>query len=65
MPSLRVCVSGLSPPVLTVTATVAMGLLFGFPGLLFATPMVVVLMTLVRMVYVEGVLGDREGGVGP
>lgn len=31
------------PPILTVTATVAFGLLFGLVGLLFATPLVVVL----------------------
>ncbi len=49
------------PPVLTVTAAVAMAALFGFSGLVFATPLVVALMVLVRMVYVEGVLGDRPG----
>jgi predicted PurR-regulated permease PerM len=44
------------PPVLTVTATVAMGVLFGPPGVLFATPLVVVVVVLVRRVYVEGLL---------
>lgn len=44
------------PPVLTVAATVAMGVLLGAPGLLFATPLVVVVVVLVRRVYVEGLL---------
>lgn len=47
------------PPVLTVTASVAMAVLFGFAGLLFATPLVVALLIIVQKVYVEDVLGDR------
>jgi predicted PurR-regulated permease PerM len=47
------------PPVLTVMATVAMGVLFGFLGLIFATPLTVVAMVLVRKIYIEDVLGDR------
>lgn len=46
------------PPVLTVAASVAMTVLFGFVGLLFATPLVVALLNMVKMVYVEDVLGD-------
>ncbi|MEW5727852.1 MAG: AI-2E family transporter, partial [Pseudomonadota bacterium] len=49
------------PPVLTVTAAVAMAVLFGFAGLVFATPLVVALMVLVQKVYVEDVLGDKRG----
>lgn len=48
------------PPVLTVMAAVAMGVLFGFPGLLFATPLLVAIMVVVRMVYVGDVLGDPD-----
>ena len=44
------------PPVVAVAATVGMGVLFGVPGVLFATPLVVVLLVLVRRVYVEGLL---------
>lgn len=50
------------PPVLTVAASVAMTVLFGFVGLLFATPLVAALLIMVKMVYVEDVLGDRPGG---
>ncbi|MGE5504863.1 MAG: AI-2E family transporter [Actinomycetota bacterium] len=49
------------PPALTVVATVGMGMLFGFTGMLFATPLVAAGMVLVRMVYVEGLL-ERDGG---
>lgn len=47
------------PPALTVAATVAMGLLFGFVGVLFATPMAVAAMVLVRMLYVRDTLGEK------
>lgn len=46
------------PPVLTVMAVVAGGVLFGVLGLLLATPLLYVAMVLVRMIYVEDVLGD-------
>lgn len=53
------------PPVLTVTATVAFGLLFGFAGVLLATPLIVVGIVMVRLLYVENVLHDYgDGGVG-
>lgn len=41
------------PPALAVTAVVALGLLFGLPGVLFATPLVVVLLALVRRLYLD------------
>lgn len=44
-------------PVLTISATLIGGALFGLPGILLATPLVVALKTLVAHVYVEGVLG--------
>jgi predicted PurR-regulated permease PerM len=49
------------PPVLAVVSIVIFGLLFGLPGILFATPLMVAAMGLVRMVYVEDML---EGGNG-
>ena len=53
------------PPVLTITAQVLLGLVFGFIGLLLASPLTAAVMILVKMLYVEDVLGDhvmREGG---
>jgi len=41
------------PPVLSIVASVVFGLLFGLVGVLFATPLMVVLMTLVEKLYVE------------
>lgn len=53
------------PPVLTITAQVLLGLVFGFIGLLLASPLMAAVMILVKMLYVEDVIGDRvmrEGG---
>ncbi|MDQ3802695.1 MAG: AI-2E family transporter [Acidobacteriota bacterium] len=53
------------PPVLTITAQVLLGLVFGFIGLLLASPLTAAVMILVKMLYVEDVIGDRvmnEGG---
>ncbi len=47
------------PPVLTITALLLMGLAFGFIGILLASPLAAAVMILVKMVYVEDVLGDR------
>jgi predicted PurR-regulated permease PerM len=44
------------PPVLGITAAVIFGLLFGLPGVVLATPLMVVAMVLVQKLYVEGVL---------
>ena len=46
------------PPAITLFAAVAFGLLFGPLGVVVATPLAVVLMTLVKLLYVEDVLGD-------
>lgn len=46
------------PPVVTLVATFVMGALFGMLGLLVATPLAAVVMVLVRMLYLEDVLGD-------
>jgi predicted PurR-regulated permease PerM len=47
------------PPVLTITAQVLLGLAFGFIGILLASPLAAAVMILVKMVYVEDVLGDH------
>jgi predicted PurR-regulated permease PerM len=44
------------PPVLGLVAVVVFGLLFGVMGVVFATPLIVVLMVLVQKLYVEGVI---------
>lgn len=44
------------PPALGVLSVVVAGTLLGLPGILFATPLVVVAMVLVRRLYVEGAL---------
>jgi predicted PurR-regulated permease PerM len=48
------------PPALGILAIVGLGALFGAYGVLFATPLLLVVMVLVRMVYVEDALGDRD-----
>lgn len=45
------------PPALTISSTLIGGALFGIPGILLATPLMVTAMVVVRKVYVEGVLG--------
>lgn len=44
------------PPAIAVLSVVAFGLLFGVPGVLFATPLSVVTVVLVRELYVKDVL---------
>jgi predicted PurR-regulated permease PerM len=44
------------PPALLISAQVILPMLFGFPGLLLATPLTVLLMVVVRKLYVESVL---------
>jgi predicted PurR-regulated permease PerM len=48
----------LLPPALTLTAQVLLGVVFGFPGLLLATPLTAAAITVVKLLYVEGVLGE-------
>ena len=45
------------PPVLVLFAVVAAGLLLGILGIIVATPLVVVIMVLTRMLYVQDALG--------
>ncbi|HEX5885900.1 MAG TPA: AI-2E family transporter [Pyrinomonadaceae bacterium] len=47
------------PPVLTIAAQVLLGLAFGFVGILLASPLTAVAMILVKMIYVEDLLGDN------
>lgn len=44
------------PPVLGLMAALVFGVLFGLPGVLFATPLMVVAMVLVQRLYIESVL---------
>ena len=48
------------PMAVTLFAVLAMGVLLGPLGVLFATPLAVVAYVLVRHVYVEDMLGDRD-----
>lgn len=47
------------PPVLTITAQVILGLAFGFIGILLASPLTAVALILIKMLYIEDLLGDR------
>jgi predicted PurR-regulated permease PerM len=47
------------PMAVTLFAVLAMGVLFGGLGVLFATPLAVIAYVIVRRVYVEDLLGDR------
>ncbi len=46
------------PPALLITAQIFMGVLFGVMGILLATPLVLVAIITIQMLYVEDVLGD-------
>ncbi len=46
------------PPVLIIAAQILLGILFGFIGILIAVPLAAVVFVLVKMLYVEDVLGD-------
>jgi predicted PurR-regulated permease PerM len=47
------------PPALTLSAQVILAVLAGFLGLLLATPLVAAAVVMIRMIYVEDILGDR------
>ena len=47
------------PPAVTILAQLLLGLLAGVLGLAMATPLTASAITLVNMLYVEDVLGDR------
>ncbi|PSQ97638.1 MAG: AI-2E family transporter [Bacteroidetes bacterium SW_9_63_38] len=46
------------PPVILITAQIAMGVLAGATGVLLAAPLAVVVIVLLQMLYVKDVLGD-------
>lgn len=53
------------PPFLTLTAVVAFGILFGSPGIILATPLLVMIHTLTKVLYLKNALGEDvqvEGG---
>ena len=50
------------PPVLGITAAVIFGMLFGLPGVVLATPLMVVATVLVQKLYLEGLLEAKEEG---
>jgi predicted PurR-regulated permease PerM len=50
----------LLPPVLVITSQVILGISLGVLGLLLATPLFAVVLVLVKMLYVQDVLGDDE-----
>jgi len=50
------------PPAVSMLALVAFGLLFGLWGVLFATPLAVVTIRIVRMAYIEDFLGEGPMG---
>jgi predicted PurR-regulated permease PerM len=49
------------PPALTIAAQVLFGVLFGVLGVIFATPLAAAGLVAVRMLYIEGALGDDMG----
>ena len=48
-----------APPVLTILSQALMALLFGFIGLMCAVPVLAATMVAVKMLYVEGVVGEN------
>ena len=48
-----------APPVLTILSQALMALLFGFLGLMCAVPVLAATMVAVKMLYVEGVVGEN------
>ncbi|NNG24508.1 AI-2E family transporter [Telluria aromaticivorans] len=49
------------PPALVIVMQLVFGTLFGFAGVALATPLAAGLAVLVKMLYIEDVLGDRSG----
>jgi predicted PurR-regulated permease PerM len=47
------------PPALTLISVLIMGTFFGFVGLLVATPLLAVVMVLVKMLYLNDTLGQK------
>ena len=53
------------PPAIVIVVQLAFGAAFGLLGLLFATPLAVVAMVLVRRLWIEPVLGEEAGSGRP
>ena len=51
------------PPALTIVAQAVMALLFGFLGLMVSVPLLAVVIVPIKMLYVEGVVGDVKRSV--
>ena len=47
------------PPGITISTQLILGVLIGGQGLILATPLVAVVMVLVKILYVEDVLGEE------
>jgi predicted PurR-regulated permease PerM len=52
-------------PALIIVTQLVFGTIFGFAGIALATPMTATLMVLVKMLYVEDILGDRADDDNP
>jgi predicted PurR-regulated permease PerM len=50
------------PPALTILSQALMAILFGFLGLMCAVPLLAAVITAVKMLYVEDVVGDKQMG---
>ena len=48
------------PPALTIVTQAVMALLFGFLGLMVAVPLLAVVIVPIKLLYVQGVVGDVE-----
>ncbi|WP_022707220.1 AI-2E family transporter [Paracoccus zeaxanthinifaciens] len=48
------------PPALTIIAIVAVAAMFHPAAVILATPLLIVVITLVRSIWIEGILGDRD-----
>jgi predicted PurR-regulated permease PerM len=48
------------PPALTIVVQLVLGVLFGALGLIFASPILAVVVVLIQMLYVQDILGDKN-----
>lgn len=48
------------PPALTIIVQLILGVLFGALGLIFASPILAVVVVLVQMLYIQDILGDKN-----
>ncbi|WP_430233377.1 AI-2E family transporter [Nitrosomonas communis] len=53
------------PPALIISMQILLGVLAGGLGIILATPMTAASMVLIRMIYIEDILGDRQSEAGP